>query len=59
MICEAGDIDNNGTIALIFFNPTHTSRPPPQKNPSNMFKLEGKFDAHASIVCLRHHMRPM
>ena len=21
-------------------------------------KLEGKFDAYASIVCLRHHMKP-
>ena len=24
-----------------------------------MCKLEGKFAAHASIVCLRHHMRPI
>ena len=22
-------------------------------------ELEGEFDAYASIVCLRHHMRPM
>ena len=24
----------------------------------DIMKLEGKFDAYASIVCLRHHMRP-